>query len=139
MNFQLFNCTCGVKVEGLDYEFPHVNSVVGTDPTFTKLTRGANGNNEEGLVYVEGIREPNEWAVTIMGLDQDLYNVLFDVWKNKTRCEPYCIDDKDGSSKMLKSAVLAQRPQQLTLDDTPDSLNVVLTFTSFAPKEKHKS
>jgi len=45
----------------------------------------------------------------------------------------------DGSSKMAKNSVLCQQPQQLVLDESPDSMNVSLSFESFDLTETMKS
>ena len=51
----------------------------------------------------------------------------------------YCISRTDGSSKMAKNAVLSNKPQQLTVDETAESLNVSLEFETFDSSEVHKS
>jgi hypothetical protein len=65
--------------------------------------------------------------------------VLDDCFENQTRCDVYAIDRTDGSSKMAKNALLSNRPQQLALDDTAESMNVSLEFETFDSSENHKS
>ena len=139
MIFKLYDCDVGIKVEGVSYSFTHVQSVGVEDPEFTRITRGANGGNKEGIVYKEGIKEPKRITVPIMGMSAELKAVLDGVYNDKTRVEGYAISRADGSSKMWRNAVLCQQPQQLTLDDTPDSMNVQLIFESFDVGEVHKS
>lgn len=109
------------------------------DDALIRLTRGANGGNKEGLVYKEGIKEPKRITIPIMEMSAELKGVLDGVYENRTRVEVFAIQRSDGSSKMARSAVLCQQPQQLTLDDTPDSMNVSLIFESFDLTEVHKS
>lgn len=139
MTFKLYDCDVGIKISGVNYSFTHVQSVGIEDPEFTRLTRGANGGNKEGLVYKEGIKEPKRITIPIMGMSSDLKAVLDGVYEDRTRIEVYAISRADGSSKMARNAVLCQQPQQLTLDDNPDSMNVQLVFESFDLTEVHKS
>lgn len=139
MIFKLYDCDVGIKVNGVSYNFTHVQSVGIEDPEMTRLTRGANGGDSEGLVYKEGIKEPKKITVPIMGMSIELKGVLDEVYSKKTRVEGYAISRVDGSSKMWRNAVLCQQPQQLTLDETPDSMNVQLIFESFDVPEVHKS
>lgn len=130
-SFKLYDCDVGIKVNGVSYEFTHVNEVAIEDPENNKLTRGANAGNKTGLAYKEGLKEPKRVTTTIMDMDADLKAVLDDCFQNQTRCDFYCISRATGGSKMARQAVLCQMPQQLTLDDSPDSMNVVLAFESF--------
>lgn len=139
MTFTLNDCDVGLKVNGVSYNFVHVNSVQVEDPEFTRLTRGANAGNKEGLVFKEGLRDPKRITVPIMGMSIELKEVLDSVYTNKTRVEGYAISRTDGSSKMWRSAVLCQQPQQLSMDDSPDSLAVQLTFESFDVTEVYKT
>lgn len=139
MIFKLYDCDVGIKVNGVSYSFTHVSSVSIEDPEFTRLTRGANGGNKEGIIYKEGIKDPKRITVPIMDMSLELKEVLDSVYEDKTRVEVYAISRADGSSKMARNAVLCQQPQQLTLDDNPDSMAVSLTFESFDLTEVHKS
>ena len=139
MIFKLYDCDVGIKVDGQSYDFEHVNSVVIEDPEFNRLTRGSNATDSIGLTYKEGVKEPKTMTMTIMNMSIDL-KALFDrVFKDQVRVDAFAISRVDGSSKMAKEAVLAQVAQQLTLDDTPDSMNVTLMFQSFNMSEVHKS
>lgn len=137
-SFKLYECDVGIKVGGVNYAFTHVNEVTIEDPENNKLTRGSNAGNKEGIAYKEGLREPKRISTTIMGMDSDLKTVLDNCFKNQTRCEFYAISRSTGASKMARNAVLCQIPQQLTLDDTPDSMNVTLMFESFDLSEVFK-
>jgi predicted transcriptional regulator len=139
MIFKIYDCDFGIKYNGVNYDFTEVNNLTIEDPETTKLIRGANAGNKTGLVYKEGIKEPKRWSVTIMNMTADLKAVLDQAYQNKDRLDAYCISRVDGSSKMAKNAILSQQPQQLTIDETPDSMNVALVFETFDSSEVHKS
>lgn len=140
MIFKIYNSDFGIKINGVNYEFTDVDSLQIEDPEYNRLTRGANGRNKKGLPYKEGVKDPKRWTVNIMGMSPELKSVLDDLYKNQTFIDSvYCIDRTDGSGKMAKSAILSQRPQQLTIDDTPESLSIALAFESFDLEEIHKS
>lgn len=139
MIFKLYDCDAGIKINGISYDFDHVTSVAIEDPETNKLTRGANAKNTRGLVYKEGLKEPKSLTMTIMDMSPELKLVLDDAFKKQTRCEAFVISRTDGSSKMAKNAILCQVAQQLTLDDTADSMNVTLRFESFEMTEVMKS
>jgi hypothetical protein len=139
VTFKLYNCDLGIKINGVTYSFEHVAEVQIEDPERNKLTRGANAGNKLGLTYREGIREPKRWTIPIMQMSAELKGVLDSAFEDQTRLEVYCIDRTDGSSKIAKNAVLSNRPQQLTLDESPESLQVSLEFETFDSAEVHKS
>ncbi len=130
MRFQLSDCEVGIKVSGVNYVFTHVDSVTIEDPEFTRLTRGANAGNKTGLVYREGLKEPKRITCMIADMSIDLKAVLDACFRDRSRLDVYAIAS-NGSSKMGKNCILCQVPQQLTLDDTPESLNVQLIFETF--------
>lgn len=137
--FKLYECDVGIKIDGVNYDFPHTNSIEIEDPEMTNLTRGADGKNEEGIVYKEGVRDPKTWTIPIMQMSVELKGVLDSAYSNQTRMDVYCISRKDGSSKMLKNAVLKQRPQQLTIDESADSMAVALSFAGYNSSEVYKT
>lgn len=139
MNFQIYNCDFGFKMDGVKYEFDHVAELQSEDPERNRLTRGANAKNKTGLVYKDGLREPKRWTIPILQMSAALKEALDLAFDQQKRIEPYCIDRKDGSMKMMKQAILSNRPQQLTLDDSAESMNVSIEFESFEPIEVHKS
>lgn len=140
MIFKLYDCDVGIKVNGVSYDFEHVNEVTINDPVFNRLTRGSNAKNKIGLAYKEGLKEPTEITCPITDLDIALKAVLDDAFENQVRVDFYCISRKDGSSKMAKNSILCQKPQQLTVGgDSPESLDVILTFQTFDSAETHKS
>lgn len=139
MVFKIYNCDFGIKVNGVPYDFEHVAELQGEDPERNRLTRGANGKNKVGLVYKDGLKEPKKWTIPILNMSVDLKAVLDGCYKEQTRLEVYCIDRTDGSSKMLKNAILSNKPQQLTIDESAESMNVSLEFESFDSEENHKS
>lgn len=139
MNFKAYECDFGIKYNGVNYDFDHVLSAVIEDPENTKLIRGSNAGNKLGLIYKEGLREPKRMTITIMGMTAALKEVLDAAYKNKDRLDAYCIARADGSGKVAKNAILCQQPIQLTVDESPDSMNVALAFESFDMDEVHKS
>lgn len=139
MIFKIYDCDFGIKLNGVNYDFTHVNNLQIEDPESTKLVRGANAGNKTGLVYKEGIKDPKKITVTIMDMSIDLKAVLDAAYEDQSRLDVYCISRTDGSSKMAKNAVLSQMPQQLTIDENTDSLNVALAFESFDLSEVHKT
>jgi hypothetical protein len=139
MIFKLYNCDVGIKINGVGYDFEHVDEVTIEDPEFTRLSRGANAANKEGLIYKEGLKEPKRVTVAIMNMSVDLKGVLDAAYNDKSRLDVFAISRDDGSSKMAKNAVLCQQPQQLTLNDQPEAMQVRLVFESFDMSEVHKS
>lgn len=137
--FKIYNCDVGFKYKGTDYQFTDVNSVAFENPTRNRLTRGSNGKNETGLSYTEGIREPKRATIAGMNIPIAMYNVFGDIFRKKERIDFYAIDRTDGSSKWLKEAILSNEPEQLNLDDTPESLEVSIELESFQSIEIHKS
>jgi len=139
MIFRLYDCDVGIKVNGVNYDFEHIDSVTIEDAERNRLTRGANAGNKTGLIYKEGIKEPKKITIPIMNMSAELKTVLDDCFKNQTRLDVYAISRSDGSSKMAKNAILSNQPQQLTLDESPESMQVALEFESFDLTEVHKS
>ncbi len=139
MIFKIYNCDFGIKVNGVNYDFDHVAEVQIEDPEVNKLTRGANSTNTTGLVYKEGVKEPKKWTVPILNMSAALKSVLDTCYSDQVRVDVFCIDRQDGSSKMAKNAILQNRPQQLTIDESPDSMKVSLIFETFDSSEVHKS
>jgi hypothetical protein len=140
MIFKVYNSDFGIKLNGVNYDFTHVDSLTIEDPEYNRLVRGANANNKEGLIYKEGGKEPKRVTVTIMGMTAALKAVLDGCFQDKSRIDAvYCIDRTDGSGKMAKNAILAQQPQQLTVDESPESMSVQLIFESFDLTEVHKA
>lgn len=139
MIFKIYNCDFGIKVNGQAYDFDHVAEVQIEDPERNRLTRGANSNDKTGLTYKEGMKDPKRWTVPIIAMSSALYAVLVSAFENQTRVDVYCIDRDDGSSKMAKNSILSNRPQQLNISDTVESMNVSLEFETFDSSETHKS
>lgn len=139
MIFKLYNCDVGIKKNGTTYMFPDVAEVQGEDPERNRLTRGANASNKIGLVYKDGIKEPKRCTIPIMNMSAALKAVLDASFENQDRQDVFVIDRTDGSSKMWKNAILSNKPQQLTLDDSAESMNVSLEFETFDFEEDHKS
>lgn len=139
MIFKIYNCDFGIKVNGTSYDFEHVAELQIEDPERNRLTRGSNAKNRVGLAYKDGLKDPKRWTIPILNMSQALKAALDSAYTNQTRVDVYCIDRTDGSSKMLKQAILSNKPQQLTLDETAESMNVSLEFEGFDSTEDHKS
>ncbi len=139
MTFKLYDCDVGIKYNGSNYDFPHVNTVTVEDPEFTRLSRGANAANKTGLVYKEGLKEPKRITCTIMDMPIELKEALDLAYANRDRLDFFCVSRADGSSKMGRNSVLCQAPQQKSLDDSADSMNVELILETFDTTETFKS
>lgn len=139
MIFKIYDSDFGIKIDGVDYRFPHVMDLQIEDPERNRLTRGSNASDTVGIAYRDGLKDPKRWTVTILNMSASMKAVLEGCFKDQTRCEPYCISRKDGSSKIAKNAVLSNAPQQLAIDETAESMNVSLEFESFDSSENHKS
>lgn len=139
MIFKMYNCDFGVKIDGVPYDFVDVAELTIDDPEKNRLTRGSNAKNKTGLAYKEGVKDPKKWTIPILNMSVDLKSVLDSAFIDQTRMEVYCIDRTDGSSKMAKEAILCNKPQQLSLTEQPDSMNVSLEFETFDSSEVHKS
>lgn len=139
MIFKIYNCDFGVKINQVDYEFEHVAELQIEDPERNRLTRGSNAKNKVGLTYKDGLKDPKRWTIPILNMSAALKGVLDAAYDNQTRLDCYCVDRTDGSMKIAKNAVLSNKPQQLTLDETAESMNVSLEFETFESNEVHKS
>ncbi len=138
MIFKMYNCDFGVKFEGVTYDFQHVDSIVIEDPEMNKLVRGANAFNKVGLSYTEGLKDPKKITVVLIGLTAEIHGLLTGIFVDRARCEVYCIDRTDGSSKIGKNAILSSRPMQLTVDQGAESMNTQLIFETYDFEEIHK-
>lgn len=138
MGFSLYDCAFSFTLEGTKYDFVHVDSVNIDDPEETNLTRGANGGNTTGIVFKSGLKDPKVVSVALPDVPMDLHNVLKSAYKAQKRMD-FNIVASDGSTKIGRNSVLGQMPQQLTIDDSPESLNTVLIFRTFEIEEVKKS
>lgn len=139
MIFKIYNCDFGIKVNGVSYDFEHVAELQIDDPERNRLTRGSNANSKVGLAYKDGLKDPKKWTLPILNMSAALKDVLDGCYNDQTRVDVYCIDRTDGSSKMGKNALLSNKPQQLKVDDSAESLQVSLEFEMFDSSEVHKS
>ena len=139
MVFKLYDCDFGLKIGGVQYEFTDVAELQVEDPERNRVTRGANAKNKVGLAYKDGLKDPKRWTIPILNMSSALKEVLDGAYDNVTRVDVYCVARSEGSSKWLRDAVLSNRPQQLTLDETAESMNVSLEFEGFNSTENHKS
>lgn len=139
MVFKIYDCDFGVTVRGVNYTFTHVDNLSIDDPERVRLIRGANAGNKVGLTYTEGSKEAKTITVNVLDIPLELHNLLKDVYAKKERVDCFVVSRLDGSSKIAKNSVLSQEPKQLTLDESPESLNIALVFESFDVSEIRKS
>jgi hypothetical protein len=137
--FKMYDCDFGVTIRGVNYQFDHVESFEIEDNERTRIIRGANAGNKYGLEYKEGIKEAKVITLTVIGMPSTLHDLLKDVYEKRERVDCWGISRVDGSSKIAKNAILSQSPKQLSLSDSPDSMNTALMFESFDVEEVHKS
>ena len=137
--FNLYDCDVGLVVAGTKYEFQNVAKVGFEDNERNRLTRGASATDENGLAYRDGIKDPKRILPDILEMSAELYAVFVSLFTGQTRFDFYVISRKDGSSKMGKNCILSNRPQQLNLDETADSLAVAIEIETFKIEEVHKS
>lgn len=128
---KLYDCDVGITLAGENYEFTHVDSVSVEDPTRHKLIRGANAGNKVGLAYTEGVKEAKTVTTSVIEIPAALHDRLKLAFNDKERMDFWAISRVNGSSKIAKNAILAQEPQQPTLDESPESMNTPLVFESF--------
>lgn len=139
MIFKPYECDIGIKVNSVAYEFQDVMSLNVEDNERNRLTRGSNASNKTGLAYRDGLSEPKRWTMIIRGMTPEQKALFDSCFTGQTRVDAYYVSRIDGSSKMLKSAIISNRPQQLTLDETPESMDVTIEMESFDSSEIHKS
>lgn len=139
MTFKMYVSDFGIKARGETYKFPHVRSLEVEDPERNRLTRGANAGDNVGLAYRDGLTDPKRWTIPIMKMTPELKALFDDIYESQERVDVFCIDRKDGSAKWARQAILSNRPQQLTLDETAESMDVSLEFETFDSTEVHKS
>ncbi len=139
MIFKAYECDFGFVINGTTYTFDQVISLQVEDPERRDLRRGANASNTTGIDFRSGLTEPKVTTVTILGMTKDVHNLLKDAFKAGTRMDQFVINKFDGSSKTTKNSVLQQDPKQLTIDDSPESMQTQLIFASFDVSETHKT
>lgn len=139
MIFKMYNCDFVLKYNDITYTFDHVDSVAYEDPETTKLIRGSNASNKVGMTYTEGTKDPKRLTLVLIGVDAAMASLLKSIYVGKDRCEFSVIDRTDGSGKVAKNAIISQKPQQLLIDESPESMNVQVLFESFDVEEAHKS
>ncbi len=137
--FKLYNCDIGFTIRGVNYGLDHVDSVTVDDPETNELVRGANASNKIGLTYKQGLKEAKTMTTSALAIPKALHDLLKDVFNTQERFDFYVISREDGSSKMARNAILASSPKQLTLDDSPESLQVSLIVKSYDVDENHKT
>lgn len=138
-SFKMYNCDWGFKYNGQTYKFDHVASLNVEDPERNQITRGANASNKVGIAYKDGLTEPKRWTLPILDMTKELKELLDLIFETQARCEVFAIDRTNGNGKMARNAVLSNRPQQLTIDETPESLQVSLEWVTFDSAETFKA
>lgn len=139
MIFKMYECDFGVTINGVNYDFPNVDEVTVEDPETTNLIRGANAKDEIGLEYKEGLKEPKTISAVLIGVPSEILELLRGAYNERKRVDYYCISRVDGSSSIGKNAVISQYPRQMTLNESPESMNISVAFRTFKLDEKHKS
>jgi len=139
MIFKLYDCDVGVTIRGVNYNFPHVVSVVVDDPERNRLTRGANAGNKIGIAYKEGLRDPKTLTTVLEDIPKEVRDLLVECFDTQERIDLFVAARSDGSSRIGKNCVLGQPPRQLTLDDSAESMDVSLEFATYDLAETHKS
>ncbi len=139
MIFKPYNCDFGIKLNGQNYDFDQIDSMVIEDPEQNVLTRGSNAKNKVGLAYKQGLKEPKTITVTIVGMSKSIADLLMAAWEAQTRMDVFCVDGGDGSSRIGKNCILRDRPRQLTIDESAESMNVALAFQTFEIQDDQKS
>ncbi len=137
--FKMYECDFGLTLNGVNYNFTHVENMTIEDPEKTRLIRGSNAGNKLGLAYKEGLKEAKTVTLTVIGMPVEVHALLKAAYTDGTRMDCFCVSRVDGSSKIAKNAVLAQSPKQLQMDDSANSLNTALVFESFDIDEVHKT
>ncbi len=137
--FKMYECDFVITLDGVNYDFTHVQDLTFEDPESTKLIRGSNAGNKLGLAYKEGLKEAKKITLTVIGMPAAVHNLLKTAYGAQTRMDVACISRVDGSSKIAKNSVLSQSPKQLKMDDSPDSMHTALIFESFDIDEVHKT
>ncbi len=139
MTFKLYDCDIGFTIRGTDYRLDHVDSVTVDDPETNELVRGANAGNKIGLSYKQGLKDAKTFTTSALAIPMALHNLLKEVFGSQERFDFWVISRSDGSSKMCRNAILGATPQQLTLDDSAESMQVSLIVKSYDTDENHKS
>lgn len=137
--FKMYECDFDLTLNGVEYNFKHVDNFQFDIPERVRLTRGANAGNKEGLAYTEGLKDAATVTLTVLDMGKTIFDLLTTAYTNKTRMDVAATSRADGSRKAANQAVLSQRPLQLSMDDSPESLNVALIFESFDIEEVHES
>lgn len=135
----MYDCDFSFTYNDVVYTFTHVENMTIEDPERTRITRGSNAGNKVGIEYKEGIKEAKTITLTVLGMSAAEHNLLKQIYNARDRVEVSCISRSDGSSKVGKNAILSQSPKQLTMDDSPESMNIALMFESFDVEEVLKT
>ena len=138
MIFKIYDCDFGLKYNDINYDFEHCDSFVIEDPETLKLIRGSNAKNKLGLPYTEGTKEAKKITVVLIGITTEMFNLLGTIYNGKERIDVFCVDRKSGSNIIGKNAMLSQRPRQLNIEESPESMNVSLMFETFDLTDTHK-
>ena len=133
MLLQLRKCDFGIIYNEVKYDFTeYVDGVTIEDTESKHLVRGRTGVSKKGLIYSESLHTPKRISVSLVGLRKDFFPVFRKIYAEEDRVEVYCIDRKTGNNRVFKDAVLTQEPEQLTMTDGAEEMNLTLVFESFA-------
>lgn len=129
--FKLYECDVGIKAEGITYQWKNISQVAFEDNERNRLTRGANATDEVGIAYKDGIKEAKRILPSILEMPSALHALFQRLFKDQVRFEFFCTSRKTGSSLFGKNCILSNRPMQLNLDETAESLEIAIEIETF--------
>lgn len=122
---------------GADYDVTAaVDSATFGDPERKHLTRGSSGQNQTGLIYTEGIKDPKTLTVSFIGLSEEMAALLADMYEQEERTDFKIVDRKTGRRRSFKQALISQRPLQSTMSDGAEEQTVQVIFESYQVENK---
>lgn len=125
------DCDVGFSINGTNYTFEHVDSVVIVDPRKSHLIKGVNSSSKRGLKYREGTGSPWTATLKLRSISTAFETLLEDTFNSDDRLDFWVIERKSGTNKMFKDACLQNTPKQLNITEGEDSLDVELVIESF--------
>jgi hypothetical protein len=130
-------CAFGMSINDVNYEMP-IDDLDTDNPRQTKITRSENGTSDMGIIYEEGVKDP----FVITAQINDVPNAVLDRMKqaqaSKERVKFYLIDKVDGSSIIYSNSIIQSEPYQKSINNTAESANIELIFSTFKREEKRK-
>jgi hypothetical protein len=134
--FQISDGDAGFTYEGVNYTFSDVDSIDYTFNRKNRLTRGANGQNKVGLVYKEGLKTADVAEFRITDCSIDIYNLLLTIFNESKRINAWFIDRTTGEGFTFKNAIVRDKPRQMSIGESAESLSFMFAVESFDVTEK---